>query len=796
MRAARSPSTYRLTRPGSSIAVAAVAALALSATAEGADPESIIHLAQQSAPARDLVVLMAVVNGVPSGSVLVIPVLDGRMLIDASALERWRVRIPSGDRYEAEGRRFVAVDSILGASAMINSKTQQLVLTLPATAFEAEVVDFSRGTGLRPSMPPWAGFANYSLFGYTSKESTYGSGLFELGVSGPYGSGTATFAANTSKIGGGTTDQVVHLDATWRYDDPQSLRTITAGDAITRAGAWGRSIRFGGVQFGTNFSLQPNLITYPLQAFPGTAVVPSTVDVFVNGSRVGSQQVAPGPFSISNVPLVTGSGDVQLVVRDAFGQQQIITQPFYASRRLLVPGLDDYTVSLGAERQNYGIESFDYGSGFGSAYWRRGLTPELTVELRGEGDSRVRDGGVTADWNPGGLGVVTAGLAGSSGNQGSGYLTLAGYEYQSPRFNFGVRTFWASPDFRMIGDEFTRPVQRSSFASAGYNFGAPGTVGLAWASQSYRGEQGIQTAALTYSFNVSRWAYLTLSASRTWSTADQTGIFAALVVPLGNATTGSVDFSSTRSGNQTTTYAGATLQRSVPIGEGWGYRLRATTNEQYEAGGIYSGPYGRYALDLASYAGDSAARANIAGGVGFVDGAAFAARPIVDSFGVVRVGDVENVRVYQDGNFAGRTDAEGKVILTRLYPYLPNRVTINEKDVPIDVVLPSREQRVAPYYRSAAIIDFGARRALNASLEIRLTDGTPLPAGTELRIDGTDRVFPVASGGEVFIPDMPMQARFVAEWSIGRCAFEVKLDRLPEDKLPILGPFLCERIAP
>jgi len=83
---------------------------------------------------------------------------------------------------------------------------------------------------------------------------------------------------------------------------------LIVGDAITLPGAWGSSVRFGGMQFGSNFQLRPDLITYPLQAFSGAAVVPSTVDVFVNGNRIATQAVQPGPFSISDVPLVTGSG--------------------------------------------------------------------------------------------------------------------------------------------------------------------------------------------------------------------------------------------------------------------------------------------------------------------------------------------------------------------------------------------------------------------------------------------------------------------------------------------------------
>ena len=113
--------------------------------------------------------------------------------------------------------------------------------------------------------------------------------------------------------------------------------------------------------------------------------------MFVNGSRIASQPVPPGPFTVNDVPLVSGAGDVQLVVRDPFGQQQVITQPFYASRRLLRGGLDEFQWSLGATRENYGLASFDYGSPLASGYLRSGISDRLTVETRFEADEDVRE---------------------------------------------------------------------------------------------------------------------------------------------------------------------------------------------------------------------------------------------------------------------------------------------------------------------------------------------------------------------------------------------------------------------
>src|SRR5204862_5245724 len=102
--------------------------------------------------------------------------------------------------------------------------------------------------------------------------------------------------------------------------------------------------------------------------------------------------VPPGPFSIANIPTVNGSGNVQLGVRDLFGREQIISQPFYASVNLLKAGLEDYSYEAGFERNNFGVESFDYGRAVASATYRRGLTDRLTGEVRGEA---ARDLGVT-----------------------------------------------------------------------------------------------------------------------------------------------------------------------------------------------------------------------------------------------------------------------------------------------------------------------------------------------------------------------------------------------------------------
>ena len=640
--------------------MAAAIASALACTAPGpAAAEELLAQLAAAASARQVAVLDSVVNGQPQGPVFALVERSETLAIEASALRRWRVRIPANAAFEFEDRLFVTVADLPGLRANIEQPTQRLLLNLPPMLFEHADIQFGARTGTPLSTAPLAGFLNYTLFGYTSSDTSYGSGFFELGASGHLGSLINTASVNSVAPTGQPTHRVVRFDTTWRTDDRDGLRTWNVGDAFTQAGAWGRSVRFGGLQYGTNFQLQPNLITYPLQPFSGTAVVPSTVDVFVNGARIASQPVPPGPFTVNDVPLVSGAGDVQLVVRDPFGQQQVITQPFYASRRLLRGGLDEFQWSLGAIRENYGLASFDYGSPLASGTWRRGISDRLTVETRFEADEDVRAVGATADFSIGLLGILTAGAAASDGQAGSGQLGIAGYEYQGRRFNFVARSMWASSQFRLIGDPLSLVLQRQSQLSAGLNLGAMGSIGLAWAAQRYRDVPGLDTAALSYSATLPQRTFFTISVSRSYGAFPQTSAFATLTIPLDSGVSLTGEASSAKAGDQRRSYVGAAMQRPLPTDQGIGYRLRATSQEQFDASLGYTWPFGVYTVEASSFEGSTAARATASGGFGVIAGHAFASRPITDSFGLVRVGDLEGIRVFHEGT---RSDAQTRAV--------------------------------------------------------------------------------------------------------------------------------------
>jgi len=745
-----------------------------------------------AADASRLLILQIVLNGsLRPEPVYAIRAPDGSILVEEAALERWRVRRLWTSTVEHDGARFVDVARLANAKVRLDERTQTLHVSLPPSAFDAETVSFS-GTQVPVARPPdWGGFFNYTAFGYRDQRESYLSGLFEVGAFGPYGVGLGSFSANTPVESDATSGRAVRLDTTWRYDDPARLRTLVVGDSVSTAGSWGRSVRFGGFQYGTNFATQPGFVTYPLQAVAGTATLPSTVDIFVNNVRVGGQRIDAGPFTITQIPTITGAGDVQLVVRDLFGQQQVISQPFYASTALLREGLDDFQVQFGSVRENYAIRSFDYSGWIGAATWRRGITNRLTLEAHAEGDNSARAAGLTGNWLAGDIGVITVGGAASNGDAGSGALLLLGFDRSTRQYGFGVRSVWATEDFRVAGGAPLPPgpIARVSVATASVNLVQYGTLGVAWAAQRYRGSPGLDTVTASYSVPLWRFAYFTVSVSRTFATQDQTTVSAGISIPLGEATASALG-QSTHAGSRSSSFGTIQLQKGLPIGEGYGYRLYADTEERYEAGAAYAGPYGRYQVEAASAKGNDAVRGTVAGGIGLVGGTVFASQPLTDSFAVVRTGGIRDVRVLQENNLAALTDAQGEVILTRLPPYTPTRLSIDPRTVPIGASLDADRRTIVPYFRSGTVVDFPVRVERSVVLVLLLEDGKPVPAGAVARIAGRAMSFPVGLGGRVFLTDVGEGATVRVTWRGTSCDVDFKVGATT-DPVPEIGPLVC-----
>ena len=515
---------------------------------------------------------------------------------------------------------------------------------------------------------------NYALFGTSALSGSNGSGFADtLGagltasIFGPYGVGTAGFLVNSPLRGRAARSRSCVLDVNWRWDNSREQTTLLVGDTVSTPGWWGRAVRFGGVQYGTNFALQPGFVTYPLMAVSGLATVPSTADILINNVRVAEQAVPAGPFTISNLPTMTGAGELNMVVRDAFGQQQVVTQPFYIAQQLLRPGLTEFSVRR-----------------------RRGTAQLRTREprLRRQRSPTAGCATASAPTSPASCAPRPTTTAPQSAPAPMCWSASSACSASAAR-PARVRTatapaIWSASTARRLSSRSARASRgpartiarlatsgrRSPQWSTAFvrtSFGQYGSLAFGYTGQRYYDAEPLTIYSASYSINVGARAFLTLTGSqdpRACRTRPRRWLCSrSRSVTLTSAT---ASVQSTRRDSETTRIGEAYVQRSLPVGEGYGYYVRANTDRT--VGRRRAVRRARSAATRSKRRPTTAAaalRASAAGGIAWVDDTMMFAQPIEQSFAVVKVGELDGVRVLQSNQDVGRTQA-GRLALAQV----------------------------------------------------------------------------------------------------------------------------------
>ena len=440
----------------------------------------VVVIAPTRASADQTLLLEVVVNGHPIGKIGEFVQRDSELLARPGELRDLGIRVPN--RVPSNQADLVPLSAIEGLAARLDMATQTLYVTAAPERLLPELLLAAGVSGANVPVESGIGETlDYDVVGTSVSGQNLGSGLFDLRAFSPWGVVSSGFLGYAGTNPNGPLPySAIRLDSVYTYADFDNLRWYRAGDFINGGLGWTRPVRIGGVQIQSDFSMRPDLVTFPLPSVGGSAAVPSTVDVLVNGTRVLSRQVAPGPFEIPQLPIVTGGGAIQMTVTNALGQQVTTTLPFYASSNLLAPGLQTYSAEVGAVRRNWGVISDDYGALAGSATYRRGLSPVVTIEAHAEGTSGLMAAGAGGVVNVGDLGVVNFSAAGS-GLDLPGVQLTAGAQRIGPVASLGAFASVASRNFRDIATVNGDPVpQRQLNAYASLSFGRFGSAGISY----------------------------------------------------------------------------------------------------------------------------------------------------------------------------------------------------------------------------------------------------------------------------------------------------------------------------
>lgn len=750
----------------------------------------------------ETLLLSVVVNNYSTGKIGEFMVRNGDLFARPEDLHELGFRVPLSTRVTND--RLVALSDLPAFRYRIDQASQTLYVTAGNERLLPTLLATGSSTTDKYQVESGIGATlDYDAIGRLAGGDMAGSGLFDLRAFSPWGvasSGLLVSPRTESVHGGGYS--AIRLDSTYAYSDPDTLRRYRLGDFITGFLPWTRPVRLGGVQVNSDFSMRPDLITFPVPALSGSVAVPSTVDVLVDGSRVVSRDIQPGPFQVPQLPVITGAGTVSMTVTNALGQQVTTELPFYASGELLAPGLQTYSIEAGAVRRNWGVISNDYGSLAGAITYRRGLSSVLTIEGHAEASRGLFMGGLGGVLNIGNFAVGNLSIAGSTGDDHNGGQIAVGIQHLDRRFSIGGSAIIASRNFGDIATVNGDPSPQLQLnANAGLSFGRYGSLGVAYTAIERRAQpvappgvlleqpaQRSHIVSASYSVEVGP-AFLYATAFEDLARSRDRGAMIQLTIPLGPRTSGTVSAQS-ESGLQSGRVQ--VTQNVSDVGD-WGYNVFAEQNGvRHEFAQVsYKSPWALVTAGVDRFNRQTTAQAEVQGALSFIDDALFATNRINDSFAVVDTDGVGGIRVQEENRYAGTTDSAGKAILPDLRSFDVNHVSIDARDAPADVTVPFTDRYVRPQDRSGVVVKFKLKTNHGALLRLVDEAGAPVPVNSAATLRSTGAAGPVGYDGEAFVVDLQAHNEVDVEWPNGhRCV--VHFDYQPAaGQIPIIGPLPC-----
>jgi outer membrane usher protein len=718
------------------------------------------------AAGAELAVVKIVVNREPHGDFLVVLSPDGDVLLRAGDFAALGVRMPSGEGTVIDEDRYFSIRTLRGSTYLFDRKTVTLQMTVdPSLLTERHALDLGRQGGQQV----YYSHDNSAYFNYgVSYRDDTASPLPTVNATGEFGLrfGDYLLLNGAQYRRTGSDADAVRLMTSMVYDRRRELQRITVGDSITPPGAFSGSLNMGGIAFSKVYSINPYFIKTPLMNFEGMVTMPSQADIYLNGVKIRTEQLAPGTFEIKDLASYGGMNNLDVIVRDPLGREQRLAYPFYSTDVLLRRGLHEYSYNLGFIREQYGTASNEYGDDAFVAFHRYGVTDTLTAGLRAEASDRFIAGGAEVTFIPR-VGAMTLAGFGSENAGRSGFAMMASYVYQGPVLNARVLTKHYSADFATV-TSLRAPLnlRYETGAGVGINMRREGMISLDASRAERHAGEGRTSWGISYSRNITSRAYFYATATETRDIQRERRVFAGINYTFGPGPTLSAQYSGGADSSLTTIQ----VVQNAPVGEGVGYRAVA---EQQEHAGIhsnlfnpfvqYNGPHGIYAAEYQARRSESAGsetayQVSVSGAAVYVDRTLGLTRPVTDSFALVKVGDVKDVMVYQNNQEIGRTDEEGKVFVPNVGSYQYNTLSFNDRDMPMDTAFTATRRVLSPPFRSGSCVFFNAAKSqpVTGVLLVDLPGGPVAAEHADVVLQGdAGRItFTTGLGGEFYLESL------------------------------------------
>jgi outer membrane usher protein len=237
-----------------------------------------------------------------------------------------------------------------------------------------------------------------------------------------------------------------------------------------------------------------------------------------------------------------------------------------------------------------------------------------------------------------------------------------------------------------------------------------------------------RTAATTLSYNatLSQSTAFSLFVSRTQSNSSD--LISGLMFThfLGGSTTASVDLTS----DNGAATAVARVSSAAPPDAGWGWDA-AMSRGATDSNGIrllQRSALGTASAELDATSGSKTALLGWQGGILWSADRPWLGQTLSGPAAVVELPDLAGVRVLRDGQPAGRTDEQGRILVVGLRPFEDNVISYVAEDLPLTALVTGDSLVLRPYSRGVVRAQLDFLYECSCELAMGPLLGSPRPA--------------------------------------------------------------------
>lgn len=660
---------------------------------------------------------------------------------------------------------------------------EEIRLIVPTDAFRARTRadTFSRG-GV-------AGLLNYDMLTMDSRHAGGTSAFRSLSTEAGLNVGDWIFRSRQSYTSQNGKERLQHLHA-YGQKTLTGLGSTVQGGQINIASSIFPGESIMGVQIVPEDALRADARDNAA-VVEGLANTQARVEVRQNHALIYSTVVPPGPFSLTGLPLLNGSSDLEVTVIEADGSRRPFTIPAAALGATAFRTTAGYAFAVGRYRP--------YGNGNGNSQdkpwvatgtgtWALDKRTHLTAGAMAASRYQAAAWAVNRMVMPGTMAgfrqaVSSATKEGVRGTQVNASLSSV----ISPAVSASVSATQQTQGYRDLADtvnadlldtEWTRQRHKSQYTgSVGWTHPDFGGFRLAWSQSSTFDGRNIQRTVGSW---VKSFRHATVSLNVERSTGDlgrfnnKSAAYVTVSIPLGSKT---VRTSMNRYGDRTRT--GATLNERV--NDTLSYQV-STERDSREGSNDIDGRLSlqaRYAqanVGLSRHGASTTYSGQLQGGiVAHKDGVTFSPYPVQDTFGIISVGGVSGVKIMTPQGPVW-TDAWGRAVAPQLLPFHTSRLEIATPSLPRNIDLVNGYQELDAGRGSVNHIRFGVINARRVLLNAIGPAGRPLEKGGAVVTSDGQYVTSVVNGGQIFLSDVRDGANLRVTLSNGdTCKLEFSL---------------------